>query len=167
MIHRVEHARSFVQRDLSRCPRRRTPFTNYPSVFPTWKHWTAYERDKEESKLIVVGELFLPIGWGMVSIAWYSHSLFLITRAVTLCSITSGAEMNLQDCVDAFCYPEMLEGNNQYQCENCNMKTDSQKKTVIADLPPVRKPLLHPTKHPSDFLFASDSLRLFETLSVR
>lgn len=51
--------------------------------------------------------------------------------------ITSGAEMSLQDCVDAFCSAEMLEGNNQYQCENCKTTTDSKKIVVISQLPSI------------------------------
>ena len=41
------------------------------------------------------------------------------------------------ECIDDLLKPEIMEGDNQYHCSNCNQKRDAKRTTKLAALPPV------------------------------
>jgi ubiquitin carboxyl-terminal hydrolase 47 len=44
---------------------------------------------------------------------------------------------SLEESLTAFTKPEILDGNNKYQCENCNSLEDAEKGLAIKQFPPI------------------------------
>lgn len=46
-------------------------------------------------------------------------------------------DTDLQWCLDQYTFPEILDGDNQYFCDNCNCKRDAKRYLKLTKLPPV------------------------------
>ena len=70
-------------------------------------------------------------------------SVHLIIVAVLLlfcchdCSDENVLYMRNADSLGALLSPEILEGDNQYNCEHCNGKRDATRQLIIRQLPPI------------------------------
>ena len=51
-------------------------------------------------------------------------------------------DVTVQGCLDAYLFPEMLEDDNQFYCNNCAMKCDAIRSVSLSELPPVLNILL-------------------------
>ena len=79
-------------------------------------------------------------------------------------------DVTIQDCLDAYLYPEMLEDDNQFHCNACGGKNDARRVVSFSELPPVLNILL--ARYVYDRLTLmkkklSDRVLLSRTLKVR
>ena len=52
-----------------------------------------------------------------------------VFERVTLCFLallSSSPSVQLEDCLSTFCKDELMTGDNQYQCDNCNQLRDAR-----------------------------------------
>jgi ubiquitin C-terminal hydrolase len=52
-------------------------------------------------------------------------------------AFVSSADTDLQFCLDRYCYKEILDGDNQYHCSQCDCKRDAKRELTFQKLPPV------------------------------
>lgn len=51
--------------------------------------------------------------------------------------ITPPPDVDVQHCVNSYLYPESLDGDNQYECSQCNKKVNATRAIILSKLPPV------------------------------
>ena len=65
-------------------------------------------------------------------------------------SLQSKLDTDVQHCLNEYCSDEMLDGENQYHCSNCNGKCDAKRSVSFQTLPPV---LNVQVRHCNTFLY--------------
>jgi len=51
--------------------------------------------------------------------------------------VSRDADISLSECLHSFCYPEILDDDNKYQCSKCGCYTTGEKKSTFSHLPEV------------------------------
>mmetsp|Transcript_20083 Transcript_20083/g.42088 ORF Transcript_20083/g.42088 Transcript_20083/m.42088 type:complete len:1210 (+) Transcript_20083:2-3631(+) len=49
----------------------------------------------------------------------------------------SSSDINVQLCINSYLHPEILDGDNQYECSRCQKKCNATRRMLFAKLPPV------------------------------
>jgi ubiquitin carboxyl-terminal hydrolase 48 len=52
-------------------------------------------------------------------------------------AFVTSADTDLQFCLDRYCFEEIMDGDNQYHCSQCDCKRDAKRELTFQKLPPV------------------------------